>query len=69
MHKHMKEDFDDFDEDLSPELNAQLERFEKSHNLRAQDQLYMRRQKLKLRRQLEDWSDSRRMRDELDYLH
>ena len=66
----MNDDFDDFDdEDLSPDLAAQLERFERTQHFRAQEQNRLRRQKLKVRRRLEEWGENRRLRDEIDYLH
>lgn len=69
----MNDDLDDFDDfsdfdDLSPEVSAQLERLERNQKLRAQEQHVMRRQKLKVRRRLEDYRDDRRIRDEIDYL-
>lgn len=65
----MHEDFDEFDaDDLSPDLAAQLERFERNQHFKAQEQSRLRRQKLKVRRRLEEYGESRRMRNEIDYL-
>ena len=64
----MNEEFDDFDDDLSPDLAAQLESFERNQHFRAQEQTRLRKQKLRLRRRLEDWGEDRRLRDEIDYL-
>ncbi len=65
----MNDDFDDFDaDDLSPDLAAQLERLERNQHFRAQEQTRLRKQKLKVRRRLEEWGEDRRLRDEIDYL-
>ena len=65
----MNEEFDDFDaDDLSPDLAAQLERFERNQHFRAQEQTRLRKQKLRVRRRLEEWGEDRRLRDEIDYL-
>lgn len=67
----MEDDFydDDFDDsELSGEVLAQLERLEITRNYRAAEQSRLRRHKLKIRRQLEDWQMARQMRDDLDYI-
>lgn len=67
----MNEDFydGDFDEtELSDDVLAQLERLELSRNHRAAEQTRMRRQKLKIRRELEDWQMTRKLRDDIDYM-
>jgi hypothetical protein len=60
-------DYDDYDE-LSPTLAAQLAKLEHSHPIRSRSQESRHVRGTRLRRQLEDWQDSRRMRNEIDYL-
>jgi hypothetical protein len=64
----MNDDYDQDEEELSPALRAQLERLERSHDLTAGQSSNRRKAKLKARRQLEDWRDLKRIRDEFDYL-
>ena len=64
-------DLDEFDEDLeelSPSIRAQLELWNATHHMPIDSQLERRQRKLRVRRQIEDWADIRRMRDELDYI-
>jgi hypothetical protein len=62
-------DLDDFDDTgLSPQLRAQIERFERNQELHERGRRSA-RQKLRIRRKLEDLNAARRMRDEIDYLH
>lgn len=62
------DDFADMDDELSESLLAQLENFEARHSLQADANGRRRSEKLRIRRQIEDWSDIRRRRDEIDYL-
>lgn len=63
------DDLDIDSEELSPDLQAQLDRFENTYSRREFERSKSRRRKLKLKRQLEDWQDARRMREDFDYLH
>ncbi|XOV84005.1 MAG: hypothetical protein ACFHXK_02585 [bacterium] len=63
------DDFADTDDELSESLLAQLENFEARHCLQTEINGRRRNEKLRIRRQIEDWSDIRRRRDETDYLH
>ena len=60
-------DYDD--NELSPEFTAQLERLEQQQIRREQHHGAMRRQKLRSRRDVEDWHDARRMREQTDLLN
>jgi hypothetical protein len=64
------EDIDDYDEadEFSSEIAAQLARLEAKYEVRERGKIRRQRQTLKVRRQLEDWSDKRRIREEIDYL-
>jgi hypothetical protein len=69
-----KETFEDddgeiYDQELSPMMQAQLERLEQNSLYRSDFQFDSRRDKHKLRRQIEDFSEVRKMRREIDYLH
>ena len=61
-------DYEDYEGALSPTVIAQLERFEHSHPLRSRSQEPGHVRSPRIRRQLEDWQDSRRIRSEIDYL-
>ena len=65
-----KEDIDDYDEadEFSSEIAAQLARLEERFEVHGRGKIHRQRQTLKIRRQLEDWSDKRRLREEIDYL-
>jgi hypothetical protein len=62
------DDYDDYEEELSPTLAAQLERLAQNQSLKIGQSGLRQKARLKVRRQLEDWKDSRRIRDEIDYL-
>jgi hypothetical protein len=62
------DDYDDYEEELSPTLAAQLERLAQNQSLKIEQSGLRQKARLKVRRQLEDWKDSRRIRDEIDYL-
>jgi hypothetical protein len=62
------DDYDEYEEELSPTLAAQLERLAQSQSLKIGQSGLRQKARLKVRRQLEDWNDSRRIRDEIDYL-
>lgn len=64
------EDIDDYDEadEFSSEFAAQLARLEEKYEARERGKIRRQRQTLKVRRQLEDWSDKRRIREQIDYL-
>jgi hypothetical protein len=61
-------DYDYDDDELSPALADQLARLEHSHPIRSRSQPPRHFRAPKVRRQLEDWQDSRRLRNEIDYL-
>ena len=64
----MNDDYEQDEEELSPTLRAQLERLERNHDLTAGQSSNKQKAKLRTRRWLEDWKDSQRTRDEIDYL-
>jgi hypothetical protein len=65
-----EDDFDDYqEEEFSPSLLAQLERLEQSQQLKLVARARKQQQQLRIRRQLEDLNDSRRLRDDIDYLN
>lgn len=62
------DDFEDFEDTaLSPQIRAQIERFEQSREHRERSHRAA-RHKLRIRRELEDLNAARRLRDEIDYL-
>ena len=63
------DDFADMDDELSESLLAQLENFEARHSLQLDLSGRRKNEKLRIRRQIEEWSDIRRRREETDYLH
>ncbi len=64
------EDIDDYDEtdEFSSEIATQLARLAEKYEVRERGKIRRQRHTLKVRRQLEDWSDKRRIREEIDYL-
>jgi hypothetical protein len=63
------DDFAEMDDELSESLLAQLENFEARHALQLDVTGRQKNEKLRIRRQIEEWSDLRRRREETDYLH
>jgi len=63
------DDFAEMDDELSESLLAQLENFEARHALQLDVTGRRKNEKLRIRRQIEEWSDLRRRREETDYLH
>ena len=64
------EDFDDFDSDeLTPAMRAQLRKIEHVNDRRMEERSRIRAQRRDIMRKLDDWKESRRLRDEVDYLH
>jgi hypothetical protein len=61
---------DDYDEDELPAgLRAQLERLEAGSSHRLSRMQARQQRKLKVRRDIEDYSELRRMRADIDYLN
>ncbi|MEJ2131305.1 MAG: hypothetical protein P8Y95_06710 [Gammaproteobacteria bacterium] len=59
----------DLDEDLSPGLQAQMERVRVRHGLREEEAPHRRAARREgVRRLIEDWVDSRSLSQDLDYL-
>ena len=69
----MRNDDDDFDdyseEEFSPSLLAQLERLEQSQQFRLSTRARKQQGQMRIRRHLEDLRDTRRMREDIDYLY
>jgi hypothetical protein len=65
---YLDDDFDEEEPDISPGLHAQLERIEQNQNFKFDKQHRLRQEKLRVRRQIEERAELRRMRDEVDYL-
>jgi hypothetical protein len=63
------DDYAEMDDELSESLLAQLENFEARHSLQLDVSARRKNEKLRIRRQIEEWSDIRRRREETDYLH
>ena len=63
------DDSEIYDQELSPTMQAQLERLEQNGVFRSELQMDSRSDRTRLRRQLEDFSEIRKMRREIDYLH
>ena len=70
MREQQVDDFDDYDEsfDLYPEFERQVAGLESGQNSRAYEKIRRNRRSLRVRRNLEDWYDNRRIRNEIDYL-
>ena len=62
------EDYEEDLEELSPSMRAQLELWSTTHNMPIESQVEHFHRKPRVRRQIEDWNDIRRMRDEFDYI-
>jgi len=62
------DDFELDDPELSPAMQAQLERLERT-GYRGAHPFETKREKLKVRRDIEEWAEARKMRRDIDYLH
>lgn len=70
MHMQDEDDFNDYsEEEFSPSLLAQLERLEQSQQFRLATRARKQQNQLRIRRHLEDLRDTRRMREDIDYLY
>ena len=67
MNEERADVFNESDE-FTPQLAAELAQLEDWYEVRERRKIRRKRRTLKIRRQLEDWSDRRRLREEIDYL-